>query len=223
LRRASGELIAFCPPEDSLKPEALSRAEQELRVFPAADAVFADAEVEGKASLWRCAGVDEGRRGLLAAGRVFEAFLGLSGLDGCCLVFRSRRKDLLLPLPELPFFAWTLLLISCVSQVRALGRPLAARVPCSGSKPPARQRSKARLLSLEPLLASAIERLEPGQGPWSRPLALLSAKLEHARRRARLRERGRLSRLSGVLREAYGLDYFRYSGGWASALSDLLA
>jgi len=224
LRRASGDLIAFCPPDDILKPEALSRAEQELRVFPAADAVFADVELPGGAPLWRSMGFGPESQSLFAAGRGFEAFLGLSGLDGSCLLFRSKCRDLLLPLPNSDLLPWALLLIASVSQVRALKRPLAVRAPSApGTKSPARQRSMARLLSLESLLAAVLERLEPREGPWSKSIALLEAKLEHVRLRMRLRGRGRLSRLSGVLREAYRLDYFRYSGGWASVLSDLIA
>jgi hypothetical protein len=149
------------------------------------------------------------------------------------LAFRSRFRDLLLPIPrEWVHDAWIALLISVVAGCVPVSEQLIRYRQHGSQQLGERKRGlygqyhAARRISRDACEAVAMrykqveERLDGLPEVPPERLALLRRKIEHHQRRGSMRE-PRTWRLPHIVREAWGGNYGRYSLGWKAVAQDL--
>ena len=238
-----GAVIALCDQDDVWDPRKLRRFDEVFSKDPSVGLVFTDAEVVDAdlrptgARLWDATFGPEERR-LMREGRAFDVLARHNVVTGATMAFRSRFRDLALPIPSHGAFihdGWLALTVAAVSKVEALDEPLikyrqhAGQQIGLGAVPDDTPAGRARYYVGE---AEKLERLRErllaarGLREGSRPL--LDSQIKRAGElAAHYRVRGgvlksRRERLPLVLRELLSLRYHRYSKGLSSAALDLL-
>jgi len=247
-----GGIVFLCDQDDVWSPIKLDRVLTLLETSPEIGAVFSDAELldrgghPSRKRLWSTIGVDERWRSRFSRGdrrtRVRMLAQG-NAASGATLAFRSRFRDLLLPIPEgWGHDEWIALLLAAVTDLRMLPDALVGyrihpgqriglgRHPTWGARWRSRSRSSSErtrrreeLLARADLLDVARDRLRDRAAHWTIPsaaLTVLASHSGHLRARARTSPRGR--RVGGILTELLAGRYHRFSRGWASVARDLL-
>jgi glycosyltransferase involved in cell wall biosynthesis len=249
---STGDVIALSDQDDIWLPEKLGVIEETFRHHPEVGLVFTDAEVvddEGKSagySLWEKLSFGNAERERVRRGVALRELLLGATVTGATMAFRSRFRELILPIPSdfsLIHDAWITLLVAGVSevlpipqrlvqyrqhagqQVGALERKSAARAQLSdpASVRAARHRENSYLEALA-ITQSMYRRLNEKSHLFDsrQILSGLEERIAHLSARANLPSR-RLSRLRDVLRELLSRRYHLYSNGVYSAIKDLLA
>jgi glycosyltransferase involved in cell wall biosynthesis len=241
-----GEVIALCDQDDVWHPRKLRRCEEVFSGDPSVGLVFTDAEVVDTslrptgARLWDVTFDPEERR-LMKQGRAFDVLARHNVVTGATMAFRSRFRELALPIPRHDAFihdGWIALVVAAVSRVEALAEPLVkyrqhARQQIGVAAASSAQDTTAagRALYYEgeaEKLERLRERLLAFKNTQGGASALLDSRLRRAEELAahyRVRGsvvRGRFERLPLVLRELLTLRYHRYSKGLSSAALDLI-
>ena len=246
-----GSVIAMSDQDDVWLPEKLERQAAALDSAPGAGMVFSDAEVVDERlrplgyTVWGHVKFGPEDQRAVRAGGAFDLLLARNVVAGATMAFRSRFKDLLLPIPEeyslkregrlLLHDGWIALLISAVAGVTVTDGPLmkyrqhaAQQV---GSKEKSGGAASVRAAVSRPnvfaveigQLTAARDRLSAKDPAVSaRAVSELDSKIAHLRARAEMPGRGGARRLPRVLREVLTLRYHRYSNGVRSAAKDLL-
>ncbi len=241
-----GEVIALCDQDDVWHPRKLRRYEEVFSAEPSAGLVSTDAEVVDDqlrptgARLWDATFEPEARR-LMKEGRAFDVLARRNVVTGATMAFRSRFRELALPIPLGGAFihdGWIALTVAAVSGVEALAEPLVKYrqhagqqigLGAAGAALDDTPAGRARYYAGE---AEKLERLRerllaaPGLCDGARP-PLESQIKQAGELAAHYRVRGgilksRRERLPLVLRELLTLRYHRYSKGLSSAALDLL-
>ena len=246
LARCTGDLIAMADHDDVWHPEKLALEVEALRsgrlggVFHDADVVGTDTQPLGY-RLWDSAEFTARDRELMRNGRGTEVLLRKDVVTGSTMMFASRYRELVLPVPEGWIHdAWIALVLAAKGRLGFIERPLmkyrqhganeiGAILPLRGAAGVRDRLSPDRLADTD-VFASGVERYRGGS---LRILALaphgidvdLAVAME--RKAAHLEERralppGRVGRFAMVARELFGGGYHRYSAGLRSAGKDLL-
>ena len=229
VRLCSGEIIALADQDDVWKPEKLGLIEAEFVSRPELGLIFTDAEIVDEnlgatgRRMWREVGFQEREKNLLRKGRGLEVLLPGWSVTGATMAFRSRYRDLALPIPtDVPMIhdGWIALIIGAMGEVDFIDKPLIMYrqhaeqqigAPQAGSQAPGQTKSLTGLKeaahransysALVQTIESVKQRLsDKDLAPaWQRNSAYLDSWLEHIRTRMNLPS-GILARASAVLR-----------------------
>jgi glycosyltransferase involved in cell wall biosynthesis len=250
-----GDLIALSDQDDAWHPEKLERVGEVFAMSPGVGAVFTDAEMVDDSlrplghRLWDAAAFGWAQQRLVTRRRAVEVLLKYNVVTGATMAFRSRFRDVVLPIPSTWVHdAWIALLIAAVADLAIIRDPLIRYRQHAGQQIGAikkRERSWFTLLrtSLEDVLSDpqayvarwdleflayadqyqmAYERLSGMLPTPSHPaLARCLAKAAHFRARSEMSQR-RWMRFPMVVKELFGLRYHRYSSGNKSLAKDLI-
>ena len=228
----TGDVIALSDQDDVWMPQKLARIESAFEESPGAGLVFSDAEcVDSDLQplgyrLWPSVYIGPRQRRRVRAGGAFDLLLTHNIITGATAAFRSRYREMLLPIHGgWVHDGWIALLIAAVADVIAIDEPLVKyrqhAAQQIGAREPtlAGQFRHARTMGLEYFtrehgnFAAALDRLRARTEFTPRPGAIekLAAKERHYRARMRMRQVGRLRRLPLIARELVTGRYFRYS------------
>ena len=248
--KCDGEIIALCDQDDVWLPQKLATLEARFAGDPDIGLVFTDAEVVNEDltpagySLWEKLGISGNELERVASGRGFQSLLPGATVTGATMAFRSRFRQLVLPIPpDLPIIhdAWITVLIAAVTgvvpvnerliryrqhgaqQVGALERQGMRRAEgfTRASANQALKRDNPYAQALAVLLA-VHQRLTKKAADFDsrQVLRALESQIEHLKVRATL-PGARLTRGTRVLRELFAGRYHRYANGARSAVKDL--
>jgi glycosyltransferase involved in cell wall biosynthesis len=242
IRACSGDIIFLCDQDDVWYPEKIARMEERFIHDLEAGAVFTDADVVDQdlrpfgPRLWDTVRFKQKDRARFAAHDALSVLLKRPVVTGATMAFRSRYRDLILPMPEIWIHdAWISLLIGAVSHLVALPIPLIAYrqhsanqigIPRRGRRGRRRRHRESFALMYSPVIRcfeELRERLLKFNGCFpesERHISRLEAKLVFLRARSRLPPK-RWRRLPRALRELVSLRYHRYAKGIGSFLGDL--
>jgi glycosyltransferase involved in cell wall biosynthesis len=245
----TGDVIAMCDQDDVWRSDKLKLIEDAFARTPLAGLVFSDAEIvdENLNSLGRRMWAERGfttvKRKLFEVGRSLDVLIPGWTVTGATMAFRSRYKDLILPIPdEIPMIhdGWIALAIAAVADVILIAEPLVKYRQHDGQqvgapliehhRPGPLQAIDAGLrrttsyADLRLTLTTLRQRLTAHQDSFDCRAAFFSIEnyTGHVDARSSLRN-GRLGRLPIIFREVMGLRYHRYSRGFSSALKDLVS
>lgn len=236
-----GEVIVLADQDDRWAPWKLRRIAEVFErraevgfVFSDADAIDAEGQPLGY-RLWQAVRLSAKDRRLIRSGHAIEVLLRRTVVTGATMAFRSRYRDLVLPMPAFcQHDAWIALLLSAVAPCVAMEEPLIGYRQHAGQQLGEKLRGLAaqyRIAKSETaekfrLIArrheAARERLAACGGPNMDPAVMdaLAGKVEHFLCKARMRESSAW-RLPAIMRELIRGHYVRYSLGWKSLAQDL--
>src|SRR5688572_4846600 len=129
----SGEIIAFADQDDVWKPEKLHLLEVEFAKRPDVGLVFSDAEIVDEKlhpighRMWNEVGFGERQKQLIREGRALDVLLPGWSVTGATMAFRSKFRNLILPIPtSLPMIhdGWIALMVAAVAEVEFIDEPL---------------------------------------------------------------------------------------------------
>ncbi len=234
-----GDLVALCDQDDVWHPEKLEVLAAALEGNCAAGLAFSDAKLVNEAlqplqlTAWQSIDLHSRKRQWIEEGQAHRVFLSQYVVTGATMMFRSRYKELFLPVPESWVHdAWISLLLAAIAPVVIVERPLIdyrqhtqqqiglRRLGFWGLYRLAIARKGTSFQALRDQFGLALERLQDHPRADMRFLYGLEKKLEHLERRHALRQTG-IKRYPAILAEALRGDYARYSYGWKSVLQDL--
>jgi glycosyl transferase family 2 len=248
---ATGEIIALADQDDVWKPEKLGLIEAEFESRPELGLIFSDAEIVDEnlrstgRRMWSEVGLQEREKDLIRRGRGLEVLMLGWSVTGATMAFRSRYRDLALPIPagvSMIHDGWIALMIAAVAEVDLIDKPLIMYRQHADQQigaPQARSQAVGRTKSLAALkeaahransYASLVQTIETVKErlsdkevapAWQRNSAYLDSWLKHMRTRMNLPS-GILARASAVLREFLAMRYHRYANGATSAAKDLI-
>lgn len=245
----TGDIIALCDQDDVWRNDKLQLIEDAFARAPDAGLVFSDAEIvdENLNSLgrrmWAARGFTRRQRKLFEIGRELDVLLAGWTMTGATMAFRSRYKDLVLPIPdEIPLIhdGWIGLAITAVADAILIAEPLIKYRQHRGQQVGAPLVEPERLGPLQAIdaglrrttsyadllltLTTLRQRLTAHQESFDCRAGLVSIEnyARHINARSNLRN-DRLGRLPTIFREVIGLRYHRYSKGFRSAVKDLVS
>jgi glycosyltransferase involved in cell wall biosynthesis len=241
IRACSGDIIFLCDQDDVWYPEKIARMEERFIHDLEAGAVFTDADVVDQdlrpfgPRLWDTVRFKQKDRARFAAHDALSVLLKRPVVTGATMAFRSRYRDLILPMPEIWIHdAWISLLIGAVSHLVALPIPLIAYrqhsanqigIPRRGRKSMCAKSGCAELYGPQvPRFEMARARLAEFSGRFPagrRNISRIDDMLPFLRARAALPD-ARWRRLRGALHELVALRYHRHAYGLKSFRRDLL-
>ena len=245
----SGEVIVLSDQDDVWHREKLARFQQVFANEEAIGLVFTDAEIVDAelnptgTTMWQVLGFDKAARRSLSHGN-FDVLAPGWTVTGATMAFRSKFRDLCLPIPaELQMLhdGWIALVISSVARVEPVHETLIRYRQHSNQQVGAPQRGhedvEMQLNSLNhsarrtwsssglfDILSTLQIRLETqGVGyNCARGITRTKRYRQHLASRASLRPNA-LKRLPVIVRELTSLRYHRYSNGFLSAAKDLFS
>ena len=244
----SGDVVVLSDQDDVWHAEKLHKMKQAFAEDPDVGLVFSDAEIvdselnsTGK-TMWQVLGFDDTARRSVASGK-FDVLAPGWTVTGATMAFRSRYRNLCLPIPlELQMLhdGWIALVIAAVARVIPINEPLIRYRQHSNQQvgaPELRgtdQENRESLSTaarrtwsssgLPDILATLQRRLETqGRGySYGRGLARTKRYRQHLLTRASLRSNP-FQRLPAIVRELTTLRYHQYSNGFLSAAKDLFS
>lgn len=242
---ARGSRIALADQDDVWNTEKLALQESLLR-SEGLDAVFTDALVVGPDlqplgyRLWDAVRFSRRERQRMRNGEAVRLLLRKDVVTGGTLMFSSRHRGAVLPIPEGWLHdAWIALVVAAIGRIGFADRPLIkyrqhGRNQIGVTAPLwrggflqavdlARHSDRGIFLHQLGRYRAGVERLQRlmGLGIDEAQLGQVKAKIAHLRERADLPV-ARLHRFPTVLKELVSGRYHRYSAGWRSAGKDLL-
>jgi hypothetical protein len=224
----------MCDQDDVWRNDKLQLIEDAFARAPAAGLVFSDAEIvdENLNSLgrrmWAERGPTRGKRKLFEVGRSLDVLITGWTVTGATMAFRSRYKNLILPIPdEIPMIhdGWIALAIAAVADTILMAEPLIEQQrlgPLQAIDAGLRRTTSYADLLLT--LTTLRQRLTAHRDSYDCRAGLSSIEnyARHINARSNLRN-DRLGRLPTIFREVIGLRYHRYSKGFRSAVKDLVS
>ena len=233
---ATGEFVALCDQDDVWRPEKLERVVGVLAREPNAPFAFSDATVVDDAlrplgySLWDSVRCTPDVRAALRHGGAFAALLRRNVVTGATLVFRTKHRDRVLPVPhEWIHDGWIALILSTLGAPVPVEAPLMLYRQHAANQVGARRRSLLRRVQsprryfgstareAERQFELLAGRLTEVGAPEAR---LAGDKVRFLRQRATLHS-SLVARAPDVLRLQMRGEYLRYADGVRSALKDL--
>jgi len=243
------DIIALSDQDDVWKPEKLKLIGAEFDQRPGVGLVFTDAEIVDKdlrstgRRMWHEVGFREKEKDLIRKGRAIEVLLPGWSVTGATMAFRSKFRDLILPIPtNLPMIhdGWIALIIAAVAEVSFVEQPLIMyrqheqqQIGAPGAQVEKQTKSVEHLrraMKTVNFYANLISTAEHVRSRFAEhremfecaaALRQIDARLGHLRMRKAL-PTSRLKRLRQVSRELLTGRYHRYSNGLYSAAKDLL-
>ncbi len=238
IRACGGDIIFLCDQDDVWYPGKLALIEKRFMDDAGAGVVFTDADVVDQdlhplgLRLWEAVRFSRPRQAQFDAGDAFSVLLKRYMVTGATMAFRSRYRDLLLPIPGIWVHdAWIAMLMGATSQLAALPTPLIAYRQHSANQIGIPRRGKNRGKTCAAIHGLQVLRYEEAlrrllefgdRCPDSRHnIHRLEETLNFLRTVAALPD-ARWRRLPGALRELVALRYHRYAKGFSSFRQDLL-
>jgi glycosyltransferase involved in cell wall biosynthesis len=239
----TGDVIALSDQDDYWCLDRLEATETALIQRPEAGAVFGDAEIVDSRlnplgrRLWQAVRFGRQLHRQVEAGNAFEALLHYNFVTGATLAFRSKYRALVSPLPpECVHDSWIALLISAVSPVICIDRPVILyrehssqqigakrKAPAEEFLSATKRRNRERYRRKLDQYQRAYDRLDDAREFQTHPRAqrLMCEKLQHLNMRAEL-PAGYLQRVSLIAGDWIAGRYHRFGSGWRSAVRDLI-
>lgn len=251
-----GDVIFLSDQDDVWHPRKVQRFEAEFVSRANVAMVFSDGEVVDENlrplghRVWALIRFGERERTRFARGDAFKVLLDHNVVTGAAMAFRSKFKNLILPIPgDLTHDGvavlhdwWAALMIAAVADAAFIDEPLFqyrqhgqqqmgvssgfgakadARQPGESSVSEALYRPNCFSQEIRYLRAIAARLAAADEAPRDRAvLAEVSAKLTHLEARAAM-PKSRWRRLPSVVRELFTLRYHAHSRGVYSAAKDL--
>lgn len=238
-----GDLIATCDQDDVWLPEKLSLCAEAFARDDRLGLVFTDAEIVDEElrpmgyRLWDAIHFGAADRRRVRGGRALDVLLRQWLVTGATLVFRSRFRPVILPVPECWIHdGWIALLVAAMAPVGMVERPTVRYRQHPGQQIGARRFTLGELYALARSLGPSHfrtsherfrlvrERLGAlaDRGVDPADLALLDRKVEHQSRHLAIAESpSRAHRIRWSLDELVHGRYARFSPGLAHAVKDL--
>lgn len=245
----TGDVIAVCDQDDVWRNDKLQLIEDAFARAPVAGLVFSDAEIVDEnlnclgRRMWAERGLTRGKRRLFEIGRSLDVLVAGWTVTGATIAFRSRYKDLILPVPDeihMIHDGWIALAIAAVADTTLIAEPLIKYRQHRGQQVGAPLIEPQRVGPFQAIeaglrrptsytdllltLTSLRQRLTAHQDSFDCRAGLFNIENyeRHIIARSNLRQ-GRLGRLPTIFREVMGLRYHRYSKGFRSAVKDLVS
>lgn len=237
---SQGDLIVLSDQDDVWNPEKLLAIERAFEQSTQVGLVFSDAEVVDSTlrplgyRLWHAADFFSQRQARARQGGAFELFLRGNFVTGATMAFRSRFRDLVLPIPVgVHHDGWIALLIAAVAEVSILPEPLIQYRQHGNNQIGIRKMSLADRLArgrrlrhdylpeLRRQHVKALQRLEGREAGSPERRRMLGDAIDHFGVRLSLPHR-RIARFRQVASEVVRGRYRQRSNGLRSALRDLL-
>lgn len=243
ITRCTGEIIALADQDDVWHAEKLCRIASVLEQNEHIGGVFSDAELIDEDSrplagtLWSSFLFSSSEQKKFERGQGLKVLLKHATVTGATMAFRSKFRDLILPIPSSQVHDhWIVLLIASVSQLVPMKGPL-VRYRRHGAQQigPGTNSlwQKVRLArdAVRDVYLGEVERFsevckrlcDRSETFHSHPnaLPLIRQKIRHREARGRL-PNSKLLRLPLLIREIATYRYWRYSNGLGSVAKDLL-
>lgn len=237
--RCTGDVIVLCDQDDVWLPFKLALVEKSFSAKPAVGMVFTDAEVVGADlapagyGLWEAAEFSPRRQQRVRSGEAFPVLLSGNLVTGATLAFRSRYRELVLPMgKQVHHDAWIALLVAAVADVEICSERAVLYRQHGGNEigirrwswwERARRATRRRTSSLERLRQQHVQALERLRGVAdARVLTMLEQSIAHLETRVNL-PAARSRRLLPIGRELMRGGYARWGRGIPSAVRDLVA
>lgn len=244
IRLCEGEIIALADQDDVWHAQKLSREASVLESDEHIGAVFSDAELIDQNSqllaktLWDSFLFNAREQKKFNRGNGLKVLLKHPFVTGATMVFRSKFRDLALPIPSKQIHDhWIALLIASVSQLAAIKTPLVQyrKHPSQQIGPrntdslwqtidSSRRVSRSYYLGEAQRFSEICERLSDRRSTFrlhSYALPLICQKISHRKARGSYPS-SKLLRLPCLIREIATFRYWRYSNGLGSVAKDLL-
>jgi glycosyltransferase involved in cell wall biosynthesis len=238
-----GEIIALADQDDVWRPEKLSCLAGVLERDDRIGAVFSDAELIDEDSrplagtLWSSFLFKSSEQKKFERGQGLKVLLKHGTVTGATMAFRSKFRDLTLPIPPRQVHDhWIVLLIASVSQLAPIRTPLVRyrRHQAQQIGPGtdslwqmirlARDAGRDEYFGEVERFSEICERLcDRGETfhPHPNALRLIQEKIRHRKARGSLPS-SKLLRLPLLIREIATYRYWRYSNGFGSVAKDML-
>lgn len=245
----SGDIIVLADQDDVWLPQRLASLEEEFRKDARVGAVFSDAEVVDQdlrptsRRMWTEVGFCQREKDLIKHGRALDVILPGWTVTGATMAFRSKFRDLILPIPaDLPMIhdGWIALMCAAVSEITYVDQPLIFYRQHPGQQIGAPQKRddsvQSQLTKLQKINMAASR-----SNRYSDLVGIIDAVAKRltdrdiasphrdrlAQRRQHLQARMKLPsnvvvRFAVVLKELVSRRYFQYSNGVSSAAKDLV-
>ena len=238
IRACNSDIIFLCDQDDIWYPDKIERIEECFMKNTEVGAVFTDADIVDQdlhtfgPQLWKKVRFNSRERAQVGSRDAFTVLLKHTVVTGATMAFRSKYRDLVLPIPEKWVHdAWIALLVSAASYLIAIPTPMVAYRQHSSNQlglPGGKNLRKSCATYHNPRIScyeSARTRILEfsDQIPDARhKICCLDDKLGFLRARAGLPD-SRWRRLPTALRELVTLRYNRYTkAGVGSFINDLL-
>jgi glycosyltransferase involved in cell wall biosynthesis len=241
MARCTGDVIFPADQDDVWAAEKLAVMEAAFTDHPRAGLVFGDLEITddrlrpmGYTAL-EALGFGPAQRRAVEGGRAFDLLIRYNVVSGAAAAFRTRFRDLILPVPACwNHDEWLALVLSAVTEVHLIPRVMARyrqhgeqqvglrRLNWAGQYRKAWAMGRPYFQRMVERSEAALNRLRQSPHPLRDPdiLPVLGRKLAHARRRLKMRQSG-IGRWPRVAAASWRGDYRRFDYGWKSALQDL--
>lgn len=239
-----GEIIVPSDQDDVWYSDKLESIESVFTSAPGTGLVFSDAELvevdlrPRPQNFFRTVGFDRRKQKLFIEGKALNVLMAQTVVNGASMAFRSRFRELILPIPSggpLIQDGWIALMISAVAAVAFIDRPLikyrqhqsqqmgAQRTSTTQSIIQTQKTASNAYLAEAAQLQQACDRLRSNNGHSAskQALSLIRDKITHLQARAAMPAH-KLRRVAPVLREVFNGRYYLYSRGLFSAAKDLL-
>jgi glycosyltransferase involved in cell wall biosynthesis len=243
IRLCQGEIIALADQDDVWLAEKLSRITSVLENDEHIGAIFSDAEMIDEDSrplagtLWSSFLFNSSEQKKFERGQGLKVLLKHATVTGATMAFRSKFRDLTLPIPSGQVHDhWIVLLIASVSQLAPIRTPLVryrrhrAQQIGPGSDSLWQMIRLARDAGHEEYsgeverFSEICERLSDRSETFHahpNALRLIRQKIRHRKTRGSLPS-SKLLRIPLLIREIATYRYWRYSNGFGSVAKDLL-
>lgn len=244
----TGDIIALSDQDDVWRPDKLGVIHDRFLRAPAVGLVFSDATVADDSlsprepGLWARVGFDKRQQRLITSGRALDVLVPGWTVTGATMAFRSRFRELCLPLPAeiAPVIhdGWIALVIAAVAEVGLIEEPLITYRQHSSQqigapRPVPAPAAPGGLTALRrvTLYAHLLATLRALRQRLSAHADMVDVRAAHRTVDGMLRHyegrgtlpRRRLQRLPVVLRELTTGRYHRYGRGLRSALKDFVS
>lgn len=243
IRLCQGDIITLSDQDDIWHQEKLQAIETGFLKRPEIGLLFHNAEIIDNTlhaagyKLWQSTYFDRRLQRQVRTDRAFEALLAHNFATGATVAFRSKFRNLIIPIPETWMHdGWIAILIAAFAPILCIDRCLI------GYRQHATQQLGARRRTIREHIAStqAVGNAEAYKGmpaqynlvlermlsrsdpaPGERTLSLLNAKIAHMTSRSQL-PKSRPLRLPLIAEEWLFGRYRKFGYGWRGAVRDLI-
>jgi glycosyltransferase involved in cell wall biosynthesis len=240
-----GEVIALCDQDDIWVKDKLSFTEQCFVDNPNVGLVFTDASIVDEKenplgyNLWASLEFDHASQAKIKSPAAFELLSQREIVTGATMSFRTKFRDLILPIPEdtsLIHDGWIALIISLAGSLDFIDRPLikyrqhdTQQIGASRKEPSEiangiRERAKRRtsftghIKKLEAVRERMVAKKDRYEFKMEKEI---DHQLKHMYTRVSISQR-RLNGIPAAIRELFAGRYHRYSSGFYSLIKDLV-
>ena len=240
-----GEVISLCDQDDIWAEDKLSFTEQCFLDNTNVSLVFTDASIVDEKenplgyNLWATLEFDEASQAKIKSSAAFELLIQREIVTGATMSFRTKFRDLILPIPvDIPLIhdGWIALIISLTGSLDLIDRPLikyrqhvmqqigASRKEPTKTATGIRERAKRRISFTEHIrkLEAVRERMITKKDRYEFKMEReIDQQLKHMYTRVSISQH-KLNGIPAAIRELFAGRYHRYSSGFYSLIKDLV-